>query len=213
MADTYQRSKELWGFKKSKEGEMTEEKIEKATAAGTGRGDERAKAGDVKEAGEKRADVTDSSSIPAENKKEATPTEGEENLKNKKNPPGSPAGATKGRGDEREKAGGTKEEGEKRAVAEKNPCPSLKKGDEVEKCNDGKPMIKPEDKEKIKKSFEADEKLVSVAEASKGMKGLSLNQVLLMKGLINTKANAISEETGLDKDLVKAELYDLFKAI
>ena len=110
----------------SKTMEVTEmEELKKATGASVGRGDEREKAGEKKEEGEKRADLTESSSVPAA--KEMKINDGTDkdfpedkggkqgNLSTKENPPGSPAGATTSRGDEREKAGKPKEEGEKRA--------------------------------------------------------------------------------------------------
>lgn len=143
MADTYEVSKKLWGegiekstgtfqsFEKSTEEENMVD-IEKSTGASKGQGDERGKAGDVKEAGEKRADLADTAAIPSENKKDIAPKDGK--LAEKANPSGSPDAATKGQGDERDEAGDVKEKGEKRAKL-------TKAEEEVEKCNEGSPMV------------------------------------------------------------------------
>lgn len=123
MADTYEISKRLWGGK-----------MEKSEGATKGRGDERDKAGDIKEEGEKRATPLESSSVPGENKKNIDPVEGKiEGITQEKgkNPPGETIGATKGQGDERDKAGDVKENGEKRAL----PINKSEEPEDVEKCN------------------------------------------------------------------------------
>jgi len=249
MADTYQRSKELWksacntserdferrqiqeetmekadescpGSKIRSEGkglglgtgqgkgpigvpvgkkiEEEEKKVEKAEGASKGRGDEREKAGDKLESGEKRAELLDTSKIPAENKKEIAPTEGD--AKEKKNPTGKADAATAGQGDERDKAGSTKEAGEKRAVVEK-----------AVECSPEE-MAKRANKEKITKAFDEDAKLCYVIEKSSVMKYFYPEQVALMKSLVNRKIDAIATELGLDKALVKEVVTELIKA-
>jgi hypothetical protein len=205
MADTYQRSKELWksacntSERDFERRQIQEETMEKAEGASKGRGDEREKAGDKVEAGEKRAELLETAKIPGEDKKEIAPTEGD--AKEKKNPSGKADAATKGQGDERDKAGSTKEAGEKRAIVEKADG----------ECSPEE-MAKKMAKEKIAKAFDEDEKLNYVIEKSSGMKYFYPEQVALVKGLLNKKVDAIAAELGLDKALVKEVITELIKA-
>ena len=81
-----------------------------------------------------------------------------------------------------------------------NPCPSLKKS------------IEPEDKGKIEKSLFDDEKITTLAKAASGLKGLTLDHVLLIKGLLDKKVESIATELGIEKSLVKEVVYELFKS-
>jgi len=173
MADTYDIEKAMV--------------LNKSVGASKGRGDERDKAGDVKEEGEQRAKPLEGAAVPGENKKEIAPTEGK--LPLKENPAGSPIGATAGQGDERDKAGDLKEAGEKRA----------------------KPILKSEDEESIGKAL-FDEKLEAVAKSLKGMKYIYPNQVLLVRGMLDKRIDSIATELKLEKSLVGEVVYRLFDA-
>ncbi len=210
MATTYQRSKELWKSacntpeRDFERRQIQEETMEKAEGATKGRGDEREEAGKKKEEGEKRAELLDSAKIPGENKKEIAPKDGKlEGVSQEKgkNPPGETIGASKGQGDERDKAGSTKEAGEKRAIVEKADG----------ECSPEE-MAKKMAKEKIVKAFDEDAKLNYVIEKSSGMKYFYPEQVALMKGLVSKKIDSIAAELGLDKALVKEVVTELIKA-